>query len=146
MSCCKITKYVLPSPFLANHGRVFPVYDTFCGCLVPRANIGTKNNNWLPQRRTGPWSIGPCRKMDGPGREYPDTPGPGRHFPDRSEGVIVQKRTIFSCESSSINQFVCLSVCLSVCWMRVSYYTCNSAPTMHTLQQQQQQQQQHIEG
>ena len=95
MSCCKITKYVLPSPFLANHGGVFPVYDTFCGCLVPRANIGTKNNNWLPQRRTGPWSISPCRKMDGPGREYPDTPGPGRRFPDRSGGVIVQKRKKF---------------------------------------------------
>ena len=92
MSCCKITKYVLPSRFLANNGCLFPVYDTFCGCLVPRANIGTKNNNWLPQRRTGPWSISPGRKMDGPGRDYPDTPGLGRCFPARSEGVIVQKR------------------------------------------------------
>ena len=33
--------------------------------------------------------------MDGPGRDYPDTPGPGRRFPARSEGVIVQKRKKF---------------------------------------------------
>ena len=35
--------------------------------------------------------------MDGPGRDYPDTPGPGRRFPARSEGVIVQKRKFFMC-------------------------------------------------
>ena len=49
----------------------------------------------MPQSRTGPWSIGPGRKMDGPGRDYPDTPGPGRYFPAWSEGVIVQKRKKF---------------------------------------------------
>ena len=35
--------------------------------------------------------------MDGPGRDYPDTPGPGRRIPAWSEGVIVQKRNFFMC-------------------------------------------------
>ena len=41
------------------------------------------------------WSIGPGRKMDGLGQDYPDTPGPGRRFPAQSEGVIVQKTKKF---------------------------------------------------
>ena len=65
---------------------------------------------WTPQSRTGPWSIGPGRKKDGPGQDYPDTPGPGRHFPALSEGVIVQKGNFFMffCISGQSEHFLFL--------------------------------------
>ena len=80
---------------MKNIHQVTVLYKALC--LAERFRLRVKNstNKWIHQRRTGPWSIGPGRKMDGPGREYPDTPGPGRHFPARSEGVIVQKRKKF---------------------------------------------------